>query len=77
MNVAFLKEVIEKHKGISNFVSNNEVKTWVLKTIFILFPSSPADQLHTIDKVQENLEDQKQWLIKILKLIEKELPESP
>ena len=77
MNIKFLEEVIDKHKQITPFVSNNEVKTWLLKTIIIIFPSSKADQLHTVDKVQESLEEQKTWLLKILNGIKAELQDSP
>ena len=66
MNVKFFESVIEKHKEISKFTSNSEITTWAHKTIYILFPSSTTDQLHTVDQVQENLEDQKKWLIKLL-----------
>ncbi len=69
MQVKFLEDVVEKHKKISHMASTNEVKTWTQKTISIMFPEYPAQQLHSADKVQESLKEQKNWLIKILKIM--------
>lgn len=77
MNVKFFESVIEKHKQISHVVSNNEIKTWTFKTIAILFPTSPAEQLFSLDQVKDSLEDQKAWLLKILQGIKSECPEPP
>lgn len=77
MEIKFLEDIVEKHKKISHMASTSEVKTWTSKTISIMFPEYPAQQLHSIDKVQDCLKEQKEWLVKILRIMEKELIDKP
>lgn len=37
--------------------------------MIILFPSSPGDHLNSLEGVQRSLKEQKQWLIKILSVM--------
>ncbi len=77
MDIKFLENVVEKHRKIEHVVSNGEVENWTLKTMIILFPSSPGDHLNSLDSVQRSLREQKAWLVKILKVMEKNLKEKP
>ena len=77
MDVKFLENVVTKHKKIQHVVSNSEVENWALKTMIMLFPSSPGDHLESLESVQRSLKEQKDWLIKILKVMEKNLNEKP
>ena len=70
-NRHFYEDIIDNHKDISGMASSNEIKLWTKKTIAIMFPEFPAEQLHSLDKVQESLNYQKEWLVKILKIMEK------
>jgi hypothetical protein len=45
--------------------------------MIMLFPSSPGDHLESLESVQRSLKEQKDWLIKILKVMEKNLNEKP
>lgn len=77
MDVKFLECVVDRHKQISQVVSNGEVENWAVKTINTMFPHSPGDHLNSLESVQRSLKDQKAWLVKILKVMHKQLSEKP
>lgn len=77
MNYQFYEEVVDSHKNISHMASVSEIKLWTKKTISIMFPEFPAEQIHSVEKVQESLKEQKNWLDKILVIMDRELSEKP